>query len=153
MLNLNLNLGWAVPGFSWGRLRLVCGGVGAEVEVESMATAAWVDRLRSHAGERGLVFLAVAAGAVAWGEQCRSVCLSGGGRKAAVPLGDTAWSSTSTSTSTSTLALAGSAGAVAWGERCRSLGRQEAVAKRPYPWRTQPGAQPQPRLDLARDQP
>ena len=25
--NLNLNLGWAAPGFSWGRLRLVWGGV------------------------------------------------------------------------------------------------------------------------------
>jgi hypothetical protein len=57
VLNLSLNLGGAVPGFSWGRLRLVFGGVGAEVEVEGMATAAWVDRLRSHAGERGLVFL------------------------------------------------------------------------------------------------
>jgi hypothetical protein len=47
-----------VPGFSWGRLRLVFGGVGTEVEVEGMATAAWVDRLRSPAGEPGLVFQA-----------------------------------------------------------------------------------------------
>ncbi len=39
---------------------------------------------------------------------------------------------------------AGSAGAVAWGERCRSVGRQEAVAKRPWHWVTQAGAQPQP---------
>ncbi len=54
------------------------------------------------------------------GEQCRSLGLPGGGRKAAVPLGDTAWSSTSTSTST--LALAGSAGAGSWGEQCRSVG-------------------------------
>ncbi len=124
MLNLNLNLGWAVPGFSWGRLRLVFGGVGTEVEVEGMATAAWVDRLRSPAGERGLVFLAVAAGSVAWGEQCRSVCLPGGGRKAAVGLGDAGWFSTSTST----LALAGSAGAGSWGERCRSVGLGVPVA-------------------------
>ena len=57
-----------MPGFSWGRLRLVFGGVGAEVEVEGMATAAWVDRLRSPAWERGLVFLAGSAGAVAWGK-------------------------------------------------------------------------------------
>ena len=57
-----------MPGFSWGRLRLVFGGVGAEVEVEGMATAAWVDRLRSHAGERGLVFLGGSAGAGAWGQ-------------------------------------------------------------------------------------
>jgi hypothetical protein len=67
-LNLNLNLGGAVPCFSWGRLRLVFGGVGTEDEVEGMATAAWVDRLRSHAGERGLVFLGGSAGAGAWGQ-------------------------------------------------------------------------------------
>ena len=54
MLNLNLDLGGALPGFSWGRLRLVFGGVGAEVEVEGMATAAWVDRLRSHAGDQAV---------------------------------------------------------------------------------------------------
>ncbi len=28
------------------------------------------------------------------------------------------------------------------GERCRSVGRQEAVAKRPWHWVTQAGAQP-----------
>ncbi len=78
----------------WGRMRLVCGGVGTEVEVEGMATAAWVDRLRSPAGERGLVF----------------------------------W--------------AGLPGRWLGGERWQSLGLQEAVAKRPCPWRTQPGAQP-----------
>jgi hypothetical protein len=44
-LNLSLNLGGAVPCFSWGRLRLVCGEV----------------------------FRAGAAGAVAWGGRCRSV--------------------------------------------------------------------------------
>jgi hypothetical protein len=41
-------------------LRVGCSGAGlflGEVEVEGMATAAWVDRLRSHAGEPGLVFL------------------------------------------------------------------------------------------------
>ncbi len=58
--------------------------------------------------------------------ECRSLGLPGGGRKAAVPLGDTAWSSTSTSTLA--LALAGSAGAGSWGERCRTVGLGVPVA-------------------------
>jgi len=54
---------------------LVFGGFGPEdadsaqlrqpEKVEGMATAAWVYRLRSPAGERGLVFRAGSAGAVA----------------------------------------------------------------------------------------
>ncbi len=66
-LNLSLNLGGAAPGFSWGRLRLVFGGVGTEVEVESQAMASRSDRRRSPAGERGLVFRAGPAGGMAWG--------------------------------------------------------------------------------------
>ena len=53
---------------------MVCGGVGAEVEVEDRAMASWTDRRRSPAWGRGLVFGAGSAGAVAWGERCRSVC-------------------------------------------------------------------------------
>ncbi len=82
-------------------MRLVCGGVGTEVEVEGMATAAWVDRLRSPAWERGLVFLGGSAGAGSWGRALPVGGSSGGGRKAAVPLGGDAWCSTLTLASTS----------------------------------------------------
>ena len=169
----------AVPGFSWGRLRLVFGGVGTEDEVEGRAGSSWPCLGESVAGRcvSGFSHFVPTARVVgyAWRlptfcpygalavvglpgrglgasvagrlvSECRSLGLPGGGRKAAVPLGDTAWSFSvrrsfsantgpygESETSTSTLALAGSAGAVAWGRAVPVAGspgggRKAAVA-------------------------
>ena len=72
-----------------------------EDEVESRAMASWTDRRRSPAWGRGLVFRAGSSGAVASGRAVPVGGSSGGGRKAAVALGDAGWSSTLTSTSAS----------------------------------------------------
>ncbi|KGE86646.1 MAG: hypothetical protein ACE362_28530 [Phaeodactylibacter xiamenensis] len=106
-LNLSLNLSWGGAWLFLGEVEVGLWRGLREDEVEGRGMAAWVDRLRSPAWERGLVFWAGSAGgAVAWGEQCRSVGLPGGGRKAAVALGDAALSSTSTLTLTSASASA-----------------------------------------------
>ncbi len=132
----------AVPGFSWGRLRLVFGGVGTEDEVEGRAGSSWPCLGESVAGRcvSGFSHFVPTARVVgyAWRlptfcpygalavvglpgrglgasvagrlvSECRSLGLPGGGRKAAVPLGDTAWSLTLASTS------AGAVPGFSWG--------------------------------------
>ncbi len=100
-----------MPGFSWGRLRLVFGEVSARLRLRAgrWLPGPTVDGLlpggEGWSSGRGLpgrwlgassagrgVFRAGSAGAVPWGERCRSVGLPGGGRKAAVALEDAGWS-------------------------------------------------------------
>ena len=99
-----------MPGFSWGRLRLVFGEVSARLRLRAgrWLPGPTVDGLlpggEGWSSGRGLpgrwlgassagrgVFRAGSAGAVPWGERCRSVGLPGGGRKAAVALEDAGW--------------------------------------------------------------
>ncbi|WP_425421083.1 hypothetical protein [Phaeodactylibacter xiamenensis] len=67
-LNLSLNLSWGSAGLVLGEVEVGLWRGRCEVEVESQAMASWTDRRRSPAWERGLVFGAGSAGAVAWGK-------------------------------------------------------------------------------------
>jgi hypothetical protein len=56
-LGYTLSVGCSGAGLFLGEVEVGLWRGLCEVEDEGQATAAWVDRLRSHAGEPGLVFL------------------------------------------------------------------------------------------------
>jgi hypothetical protein len=75
VLTLNLNLGGAAPGFSWGRLSLVFGGVSARLRLRARRwlPGPTVDGLLP--GSEGWSSWRWLPGVWLVGERCRSVCL------------------------------------------------------------------------------
>ncbi len=96
----------AVPGFSWGRLRLVFGGVGTEDEVEGRAGSSWPCLGESVAGRcvSGFSHFVPTARVVGYAWRLPTFCPYGA------------------------LAVVGLPGAVSWGEQCRSVGLGVPVA-------------------------